>query len=205
MKKILNLLLLLCIALAGAAQKQLNAEQVLSRTAGKLYEAPAVNVKFRATAGDTAVDGDMTICREKFKMLTADYTVWYNGTQMWNYYKKNSEAYLSVPTLEELLEINPFIIVSHYKNNYAAKVISHQGGKYTLQIEPINRTSQIKQATLVINSADWLPASVSVTFANEAQAKISILSATIGTSVPPVSTFSYSAKDYPTVELIDLR
>ncbi len=205
MKKCILLCLVCILGLAAWAQQQLNADQVLSRCSAKLYEAPAIMAAFRASAGQTSVEGEMTISHEKFKMATSDYSVWYDGANMWSYYKSNGETYLSAPTMDELLEINPFVILNNFKNNYSAKVVQHQGGKYTLQMVPLSKTSQIKQATVTIDSSSWLPSSVTATFANDARVNITILSTTLINSAPALSTFVYPAKDYPSVEVIDLR
>lgn len=205
MKKTLLLAAIYSIlALTGIAQT-LTADQVLTKCSATLSDAPALTAKFRATAADKSVEGEMTICQEKFKMGTADYHVWYNGTDMWCYYQSAGETYLSSPTLEELMEINPFVILNGYKNAYHAKLVSSQGGKYTLQMMPLSKTSQIKSATVTIDSASWLPTSVTATFTNNAQVKIAILSTSIANSVPALSTFNYPAKEYSKIEVIDLR
>lgn len=198
-------LLLLSIILVQVVFGQATAEKVLAAAGSKLQEAPALSAKFSATAEGTTVAGEMMLSQARFKMSTSDYSVWYDGVDMWCYYKKSNETYISFPSEEELLEINPFVILNNYKNNYQAKLLQEKGGQYYVQLTPYAKNAQIIKAVLEIEKSTSLPTNVTVTFANGANVKIDILSVSILNTVPKLSTFQYQKTNYPNVEIIDLR
>lgn len=201
--------MMICIAALMTALQALaiDADQAMAKAIAAVSGAPAIEADFVATAADGATaKGQMVIAREKFAMVTPEYGSWYDGTSLWAYYKHTGEASLTIPTAEELMEINPFDMITHSPAVFKSAMGADSGTTCTVKLTPLKPgASAIKSATLVIDKSTWLPVSVHAVFSNGAGVKISITSARVLASAPAISEFRFPQAKYPGVEVVDLR
>ena len=183
-----------------------SASQIIADAAKKISSAPSLSASFTATSPQGASEkGTLLIAREKFAMVTSGYGVWYDGENMWSYYKQNGECSLTEPTEEELMEVNPFDIVSQCDKRYKAVLKKKTNTEFTIALTPLSHASDIKTATIVIDAATKLPKAIDARFANGGAIAISLTDVTVGAAVPQVSRFRFPVSQYPGVEVVDLR
>lgn len=196
MKKILTIIILL---LVPTITWGLNPQEALDQAAHKIQSAGALTVKFTGSTSGTLVSSG-----KKFSIDTGGFGIWYNGKDMWTYSRQAGETTITTPTPSELLETNPMEIIKNYSNRFSASKISELQGRYTLKLTPKSKGENVKTATLVINTRTWLPASIDIVMNNGARFTLNIISIKEDKSVIP-SNFEYPQKNYPDVEVMDLR
>ena len=116
MKKIINTIALLLIAVAVSAQ---TAREVLDKTAKTLSNKGGITASFSIKNGAA---GTISVKGKKFQATTPDGIVWFNGKTQWTYVKQNSEVNVNNPTDAELQAINPYNFVYIYRNGYKAEL-----------------------------------------------------------------------------------
>lgn len=201
-KQILTILLTAILPLAASAT---SAQQALDKASAKINGAGSVTAKFTATSNGVAASGTITIAKQKFCMVGADFGVWYNGNDLWSYSQQAGETTLTYPIGDELLEINPFDIIRNYSAVYTASKISEADGKCVVKLQAKKQSNMVSSALVTIDTSTWLPTAIDATFSNSSTMKITISDAKISDKAPASSTFEYPANKYPGVEVIDLR
>lgn len=202
MKKILTLLLVLAVAATASAQ---TAAELMKRAASRLESAPSLTVKFTATSGDGAsAAGSITMARDKFALTMPGQRVWYDGRVMYSYSAAAAETSLTEPTADELMEINPFVILHQWARGYEARKLSPAAGQQRVELTSKRKGSAVRRAVVTLSASTGLPAAIDAEMSSSATMKIAVTSSATGKALP-ASTFTYPAKDYPGVPVIDLR
>ena len=101
-------------------------------------------------------------------------------------------------------QINPFAIISSFRNNFNAKLLSSAKGIYKIQLTPNKGNKSIKKVELTLNSSTYFPSLIVITAKNNTKATIKVKSIKAG-GAQAASTFTFNAKKYPGVEIVDLR
>lgn len=201
MKKIYLLALVLCLSLTGFAQKDKQAREVLDRTAQALTRARGV----RATFGGTS-DGTLLLKGDKFYLDSGGVQSWFDGKTQWSYLENSEEVNISNPTPEELQSINPYALLSLYKQgyNYRYEGLKNRNGKqgYEVILTP-EKPQDIASITLFVSKA-YQPLYIKVEQSNHSVNEIIVTSYQTGQSLDDAA-FKFDKKKYPKVEVIDLR
>lgn len=201
---IIHLFILVALTLTSAsASAAPSATQILDKAATVMTSSPSATVKFTMSGAATG-SGSMTISREKFHFTAGDMTVWFDGKNQWALQKSAGEVNLTEPTNAELVESNPFALISSYKTTYNAKVVSSSSGIYTVELTAKQRHAQIRQATLTINAADYHLRTIDATLSDGKKLRVNVTSLNTGKALP-ASYFQFNTKSNPQVKLIDLR
>lgn len=204
MKKITIFLISWLIGISSAFA--INANEVMKKTADKIESTPSLSAVFTVSNPQVGgyAGGNFAMQNKKFCIVGNGFGVWYDGTQMWSYSDQTNETTLSYPTQQELLEVNPMEIISKYSTNYKASLKSSTGGIYKVELTPTHKNSSIKKATVTINGQTWLPIGIDVVLAN-GNAMTILISNIVTTVKFSQETFMYPQREYPGIEVIDLR
>lgn len=198
------ILLLTCTVTFGAMAASPSATQILDKAAKTLTSAKSVTIKFGYSAGGRHANGSMTMSGKKFTFNLGNIAVWYNGIHQWSLNRSDSEVTLTKPTATEVVESNPFAILTSYKQYYNPSLAKSTKSEYTITLKPKKRGNQITSATLRINAANYNPTALTLRLSDGSTVAITVTSVSRGASLP-ATYFRYDAKSNPKVELIDLR
>lgn len=194
----ITLLSLFCFSGAFAAE---TAEQALSKCLSKL-NAGAVDINFILTNQGEKHNCSVTISRKCYRLSAPGVEVWFDGTTQWSYLTKNRELNITEPTSAEIMESNPFAIISDYKSSFKAKRLADAG--MVIELSAKSGASNIRKAVLTLNPKTYLPTKVIVTLSSGQTMSAVVTSATTK-AAPPASTFKYNKAKYPASEIVDLR
>ena len=175
-------LLFICICLFGLAlplsAQKLDAQDILDRT---------------ATAFRQDADGVKT---------------WFDGRTQWSYLTNSDEVNVSEPTPEELQSINPYALLSIYKQGYHVKLgkTDVYGGKpaYEVILTASDRKKDLQCVIIYVTKDNFQPLCISMTQKGGNSVAIRITSYKAGESYND-HLFTFDKKAYPTAEVIDLR
>ena len=123
--------LLICICLFGLAlplsAQKLDAQDILDRTATAFRQAGGIQADFTVQTYAKGVlqgssVGTIRLKGEKFLLDADGVKTWFDGRTQWSYLTNSDEVNVSEPTPEELQSINPYALLSIYKQGYHMKL-----------------------------------------------------------------------------------
>lgn len=204
MKRIASLMILAAVSLfVFSARSAMSADQIMDRVAAALTKPQSVSVTFSFSGNGGTGNGTMTVCHNKFTYNSGDLAVWYNGRSQWTLQRSAKEVSLTEPTEAELLESNPFRVISGYKAHYTAKLLTAPAGFYKIQLTARSKAQAVRSATVTVNAKTFIPTRISANMGS-GSTTIVIKSFTKG-KVLPKSYFEFDARMNKDIELIDLR
>ena len=105
-------LLIAVFALGLSAYAEESASTIMQRCADKFKATPALTARFAIANTAKPVSGTFTMSRSRFRLSTPPMSIWYDGKTQWTYIADNKEVNISEPTREELMESNPFEVIT---------------------------------------------------------------------------------------------
>ena len=185
------------------AQQDIKAREILDKTLAVFQQSKGVSLTFGGSQ-----EGTLMLQGTCFYLDCGGVKSWFDGKTQWSYVGENEEVTISTPTPEELQSVNPYAILTSYRQhyNYQYKGVKNQGGKSNYEILLTPRTSgnhEISSVVLHISTA-YQPADISVKQSNGEQQKFIIRSYKTVQGLTAAS-FRFDAKKYPNAEIIDMR
>lgn len=194
------IMLALMVALTVAAQHDGKAKQILDQVANTYDQSNGMKIEFKGTQR-----GTIWMKGQKFVLECSGVKSWFNGETQWSYVEENQEVNVSTPTPEEIQSINPYTLVTMYRQgfDYRYQGLQIRNGKRGNEITLIpNNTQDIRMFLLSIGE-DSVPFYVGVDMTNGHYEEF------IVTKYEKMTLnddfFNFDEKAYPNVEVIDLR
>lgn len=203
------LFLLLCVNLSVAAQ---TARSVLDQTASRLSSRGGLQANFSMTAyvgnrESGAATGTIYIQGNSFKVESQQMKTWFDGKTQWSLMAGSDEVYVSNPTAAELQSVNPYYFLNLYKSGYNYQLVSTTyNGKacHEVRLGAQKADQDIREMRIVIDKATYTPYSVRLKQKNGNWTRIRVSNLSTGKSWAQ-SFFQFNRKDFPKVDVIDLR
>lgn len=203
-----RLLIVLSAALAcgfGAApqNRTQSADDILSAAVARIAQAPAVEAQFTVQAGDGPIQGTILISGQKYAVATPAMSVWYDGHTQWTQMHSTTEVCISEPTADEVMESNPFAILSNYSRNFRCRRLADVDGRKRVELTPLSPDSDIRKAIITVGPDGWVTgAQIVYDDGRGVSAAIDRIGAV---RQQPLSAFRYDRATHPASEIIDLR
>ena len=197
MKKIVLVMSLLLVCTVSFGQ---TAKSVLDKAAATVSNKNGVQADFTMTGGMGNVSGTIAVKGRKFHATTPVATMWFDGKTMWTYMKKNDEVNVTTPNEAQLQKINPYNFINLYKQGYNM-TMNKSDKAYTVHLTS-QKADRIQELFITIDKKTYQPTQVKMlqgkkwTSFDIRNLKAQTLSDAI---------FTFSSKDFPTAEVIDLR
>lgn len=213
MKNILLTYICLFGLLLPASAQQLDAKTVLDRTADAFRRAGGVEAEFTVQATSNGVSegsstGVIRLQGRKFMLDSEGVKTWFDGRTQWSYLSGSDEVNISEPTADELQSINPYALLTIYKQGYQIRSGSTNafGGKsiYEVTLTAMDKRQDLQSVNLYIAKDTFQPLRVSMQQRGGGNVVIRITSYKSGQTYHD-SFFTFDRKAYPTAEVIDLR
>lgn len=201
--KILTLAALALFAAIPASAARPAAKSVIEATAKKLREMPSMTATFKVVQGRDASQGSLTVSGRSFTVTTPEMKIWYDGKTQWAYSPSAKEVNVTTPTAAEVAESNPLSVLTALTQSYTCRRLSSTPAVDKIELTPRNKTD-ISKAVISVNVSTGMPTEILAYRANGAVTKIQILAVKAGKKLP-ASTFRFNQKQYPGVEVVDLR
>lgn len=208
-KKLIAILLsALFTANVSHAQNGREAEALLDKVIDQLQHAAGVTATFTLRGDDSNalhMEGELKMKGKKFYLNTQDMTTWYDGKTMWSYAKNINEVNITEPSTQELMSINPYYSLSHYKRFFGVSELKPaRSGERQISLIPTDRNNPLSRIIITIATATLSPISFEITDQNKNTTHISITDYNTKASLP-AQTFIFTADKYPQTDIIDLR
>lgn len=199
------LLAMLCSGTTAVAQDAL---AVLGRVADNFRKSHGVEVAFQATSQGTATSGKIRLKGDKFVLEATGMKTWFDGHTQWTYLASAGEVTVTVPSNEELQTLNPYAWISVYRQQYRclggkeSMMDGHRVREVTLVAADAGR--DVQRMTLWVDTTTYRPLKLSIVLNGADDATVITLGNYRTGLNDADSFFRFNAKDYPTVEVIDL-
>lgn len=199
--------------LLPVSAQQLDARTVLDRTVDAFRRAGGIEAKFTVQAGSDGVSegtstGVIRLQGRKFVLDSDGVKTWFDGRTQWSYLSGSDEVNISEPTADELQSINPYALLTIYKQGYhiSSGRTNVFGGKsiYEVTLTAMDKREDLQSVSLYIAKDSFQPLRISMQQRGGGNATICITSYKTGQTYRD-GFFNFDRKAYPNAEVIDLR
>lgn len=185
------------------AQQDTQARQVLDKTLTVFQQTEGISLTFGGTQ-----EGTLIMQGTAFYLDCGGIKSWFDGKTQWSYVEENEEVTVSNPTPEELQGINPYAIITSYRQHYHYRYLGSQmqGGNtyYNIQLTPrTTGNNDIRSVQLRISS-DYRPSAITVQLSNGESQQFIVRSYKTVKGMN-TATFRFDSRKYPNAEIIDMR
>ena len=170
-----------------------SAKSVLDKAASQLSRG-AVSAHFSASGAMGKQSGTLVAQGNKFVLTSPKARIWFDGKTEWALAQGSGEVNASM---------NPMNFVYLYKRGYNATV-ADKGTSYEVHLVATNAKNSIKEAYVMVAKSSNLPYQVRIRTGASSWTTISISGLQVGAKKGD-AFFRFNAKDFPKVDVVDLR
>lgn len=191
-----------------------NAKDILDKANLAYNQAGGIVASFTVNTEDVkgktiySQDGKAYLKGNKFKIDVPDGITWFDGKTQWVYAKGGDEVNVSNPTGEELAGVSPSVLLSLYKAGFK---LSYKGEKkektktvYVVEMIPLGKKTEFSRMIVTIDKVTNIFTSVS-TYGKDGMDNHLIINKILTGVNLSDAVFVFNKKEYPGVEVIDLR
>jgi outer membrane lipoprotein-sorting protein len=215
MKKIKVLLTILTFfigvvsAFDASAQGDKKSTAILDAMSAKYQKIKSFKAVFTYTPeGGKALKGDVTVKGTKFRLKMAGQEIFNDGKVMSTFIKETNEVNLQDFDPTATGELDPTKIYSAYKKGYKYAFVDEKkvGDKVleTVELTPTNKNSQVSKVQIQVNKADKSISSWKIFQKNGDNVTYKVEQFQPDVNVAD-AFFVFNSKQYPGVEVVDLR
>ena len=196
-------------ALGAYAQGDKKSTAILDAMSNKYKSMQSFKATFTyLPEGGKPPRGDVTVKGAKFRLKMAGQEIFNDGTTMATYIKETNEVNLQDFDPNEVGDLNPTRIYTAYKKGFSYIFVqeTREGGQVyeVVELSPTTKNSQVAKVQLIVNKNDKSIKSWRVTQKNGQRVTYKV--DTFQPNVAVADTyFAFNTKQYPGVEVIDLR
>lgn len=197
-------MVLLALAAWSYADAADSGVDIMRRCASKFSDAKSINVDFAIAHSNGSDKGTLTMSKKLFRIETPALSIWFDGKTQWTYMAYNDEVNVTEPTGEELMESNPFEVISLFSTHFNCRELQSSPSNNIVELTPKNQDMTILSAKISISKSTGWPTAMTIVFDGGNTTSVSISKVTTGNSLP-ASQFRYDSRTHPNAEIIDLR
>ncbi|WP_315319674.1 LolA-like putative outer membrane lipoprotein chaperone [Prevotella aurantiaca] len=198
-----NILLALSFLLSVSAfgQSSAGAKKVLDNAAAIVGRRGGAAANFTITGGEVGrASGSIALKGEKFKAVTPETIIWFDGKTQWAYMKSTNEVNISTPNEAQRMSMNPYAFISMYKNGYRMSMKT-VNDTYVVHLQAIHPARSMQEFYITI-SKSYYPQQIKML---QGKKWVTINISNFRTVSQSNSTFRFKHSDAPSAEIIDLR
>ena len=198
-----NILFALAFILSVNAfsQSSADAKKVLDKAAAVVGRRGGAAANFSITGGEVGrTSGSIIIKGNKFKAITPETTIWFDGKTQWAYMKSTNEVNVSTPSEAKRLSMNPYAFITMYKNGYHMSMKT-TAAAYIVHLQAIHPARSMQEFYVTI-SKTFYPQQIKML---QCKKWVTINISSFRAASHPNSYFRFRHSDAPSAEVVDLR
>ena len=198
-----NILFALAFMLSVNAfsQSSADAKKVLDKAAAVVGRRGGAAANFSITGGEVGrTSGSIIRKGKKFKAITPETTIWFDGKTQWAYMKSNNEVNVSTPSEAKRLSMNPYAFITMYKNGYHMSMKT-TAAAYIVHLQAIHPARSMQEFYVTI-SKTFYPQQIKML---QGKKWVTINISSFRAASHPNSYFRFRHSDAPSAEVVDLR
>lgn len=191
------------------AQNDKKAATILDAMSNKYKNLKSYKANFTyVPEGGRSMKGEATVKGPKFRLKLAGQEIFNDGKIMATYVKETNEVNIQDFDPSEIGDLNPTQIYTAYKKGYNYNFLkeSKEGGQTyeIVELVPTTQYSKVSKVQIKVNKQDKSIKSWNMLMSNGQRVTYQIDSFQPNTNVAD-TYFTFNAKQYPGVEVVDLR
>lgn len=198
-----NILFALAFILSVNAfsQSSADAKKVLDKAAAVVGRRGGAAANFSITGGEVGrTSGSIIIKGNKFKAITPETTIWFDGKTQWAYMKSTNEVNVSTPSEAKRLSMNPYAFITMYKNGYHMSMKT-TAAAYIVHLQAIHPARSMQEFYVTI-SKTFYPQQIKML---QGKKWVTINISSFRAASHPNSYFRFRHSDAPSAEVVNLR
>ena len=198
-----NILFALAFMLSVNAfsQSSADAKKVLDKATAVVGRRGGAAANFSITGGEVGrTSGSIIIKGNKFKAITPETTIWFDGKTQWAYMKSTNEVNVSTPSEAKRLSMNPYAFITMYKNGYHMSMKA-TAAAYIVHLQAIHPARSMQEFYVTI-SKTFYPQQIKML---QGKKWVTINISSFRAASHPNSYFRFRHSDAPSAEVVDLR
>ena len=198
-----NILFALAFMLSVNAfsQSSADAKKVLDKAAAVVGRRGGAAANFSITGGEVGrTSGSIIIKGNKFKAITPETTIWFDGKTQWAYMKSTNEVNVSTPSEAKRLSMNPYAFITMYKNGYHMSMKT-TAAAYIVHLQAIHPARSMQEFYVTITKT-FYPQQIKML---QGKKWVTINISSFRAASHPNSYFRFRHSDAPSAEVVDLR
>ena len=198
-----NILFALAFMLSVNAfsQSSADAKKFLDKAAAVVGRRGGAAANFSITGGEVGrTSGSIIIKGNKFKAITPETTIWFDGKTQWAYMKSTNEVNVSTPSEAKRLSMNPYAFITMYKNGYHMSMKT-TAAAYIVHLQAIHPARSMQEFYVTI-SKTFYPQQIKML---QGKKWVTINISSFRAASHPNSYFRFRHSDAPSAEVVDLR
>ena len=196
-----NFFVFILFLLSGIVYAE-NAQGILDKASAQFKNAGNVKIGFQMIANAQTTTGYINIAENKFYCDMSGLDVWFDGTTMWHYVKADKEVSVTNPSTKNLARMNPYFFLTIYKKGYKCKM-GKSTNEYYEVILTGSKDTAFSSIMVRLNKKNYNP------IYSKTVSKKTTVEITVNSFLPhqsfDISSFKFNPKEFPGVEVIDLR
>lgn len=199
-KNIVILIITLLTTISAMAANTSNvARKTLDKASAKIGLTKGVSANFTISGGKLGKQsGVIAVKGNKFNARTNSAIIWFDGKTQWLYNKKNDEVNISTPSPSQQHSMNPYSVLTLYKNGYTMSQTNTASG---YQVHLTGQKKSISEMYILIDKQY----NIKQVKIKQGQQWVTITISGFTHKSFSDADFRFKAKDYPKAEIIDLR
>ena len=183
------------------SQSSADAKKVLDKAAAVVGRRGGAAANFSITGGEVGrTSGSIIIKGNKFKAITPETTIWFDGKTQWAYMKSTNEVNVSTPSEAKRLSMNPYAFITMYKNGYHMSMKT-TAAAYIVHLPAIHPARSMQEFYVTI-SKTFYPQQIKML---QGKKWVTINISSFRAASHPNSYFRFRHSDAPSAEVVDLR
>lgn len=183
------------------SQSSADAKKVLDKAAAVVGRRGGAAANFSITGGEVGrTSGSIIIKGNKFKAITPETTIWFDGKTQWAYMKSTNEVNVSTPSEAKRLSMNPYAFITMYKNGYHMSMKT-TAAAYIVHLQAIHPARSMQEFYVTI-SKTFYPQQIKML---QGKKWVTINISSFRAASHPNSYFRFRHSDAPSAEVVDLR
>lgn len=199
MRKLHILLLSIVIATMSAVAATPTADALIADLRAKMQASPSVEAVFTLNSENGAAAGSVILAGNKYVMTTNGLKVWYDGKTQWTLFEASKEVNVTEPTAAEVMTSNPFAILTAHQDFYTARRLKNN----RVELVPRDKDLGFDRFVIGIGANGW-PSTLVIEFGDGSKIDVKIDAINSG-KAKSATTFTFDAKKYTNIDIIDLR
>lgn len=211
MKYFSILLISLLAGMSAFTQTDAKAKEILDKSAAKFKAYPAVEVDFNFAMENQTENinenhkGHAMLKGNMYKLELMDVVNYYDGKNIYTYMPEVKEVNIKNPSEEEEDMLNPTNLFEIHNKGFRQKYISTANGVAYIELTPLDSKKNFRKIGVWVNPTTSMIQKVTSFGKDGNNVIITINSIKQPATLPATSYFKFDPKQFPGVEVIDLR
>lgn len=215
MKKYILTLILILGVISVFAQEDSGAKKILDKLSSKTKSYKSIRTEFTVTFKNlkdnihNSSAGSIVLKGDKYHLKFMNTEAFFDGKTLWSYLPEVNEVNITEPEPDdEDIFNNPKKLFTIYEDDYKYQLINHLKEDKTnyslIDLYPVDLDEDYSRIRLQINTDDYFLSSATIFGKDGSHYTISIENFETNKGFDD-SYFVFNEKDYPKVEVIDMR